>query len=129
MPDYHALTDLHLAILGVLWDRGEAAVTDVHEVLRGQTEVSRKTVGTLLSRLEQRGLVRHRAEAGENVYTAAVPRRTVLIARMAGVLGAVFGGGTGAPVAALEHDEVRPGDVARLRKLLRKAERDIKGER
>ncbi len=126
MADYHDLTNLHLAILGILWQRREATVADIHEALEPKLRVTRKTVATLLSRLEQRGLVRHRAERTGNVFTPAVRRRTVLVARLAAMLGAVFDSPQ-QPVRphAVEPKEVRPGDVARLRQLLRQAERDL----
>src|SRR5512140_1626633 len=125
MPDYRDLTDLQLALLGVLWDRREATIGEVHESLRDHTDVTRKTVATLMSRLEKRGVVRHRTVGNEGVYTATVSRRVVLISRMVAVLGAVFE--SPAP-HIVERGEVRAGDVARLRSLLRKAERDIRGD-
>jgi predicted transcriptional regulator len=129
MVDYRDLTDLHLALLGVLWDRREATIAEIHESLRSRNKVSRKTIATILSRLEKRGFVRHRTAGNEGIYTATVPRRTVVISRMAAVLGAVFEGPVKGPVPHLvERGEVRAGDVDRLRKLLRKAERDIRGD-
>jgi predicted transcriptional regulator len=126
MAGYRDLTDLQLAILGVLWERGECAIGQVHAALRGHRKVSRKTVATLLSRLEQRGMVRHWREGKESVYEATVPRRTVLVKRMAALLGVLFDTSTGAVTPhALDRSDVRAGDVARLRKLLRKAERDL----
>ena len=129
MAGYRDLTDLQLALLSALWDRREATIAEVHESLRGRTKVSRKTVATLLSRLEKRGVVRHRTVGNEASYTATVSRRTVLISRMAAMLGAVFEAPVSGPAPHLvERGELRAGDVARLRKLLRKAERDIRGD-
>lgn len=129
MPDYRDLTDLQLALLGVLWERGEATIADIYESLGEHTGVTRKTVGTLMSRLEKRGVVKRRARGNEGVYTAAVPRRAVLVSRMVSVLGAVFEAPSKKPVPhLLERGQVRPDDVARLRALLRKAERDLKGD-
>jgi BlaI family penicillinase repressor len=129
MPDYRDLTDLQLALLGVLWDRREATIGEVYDSLRDHTGVTRKTVATLMSRLEKRGVVRHRTVSNEGVYTATVSRRAVLISRMVAVLGAVFESPTKRPAPhAVERGEVRAGDVARLRALLRKAERDIRGD-
>jgi BlaI family penicillinase repressor len=127
MADYHELTNLHLAILGILWQRREATVAEIHEALEPRIRVSRKTVATLLSRLEQRGLVRHRSERNGNVFTTAVRRRTILVARLAAMLGAMFESSEQPAVAhAVDRQDVRPGDVARLRLLLRKAERDLR---
>jgi predicted transcriptional regulator len=127
MADYHELTNLHLAILGILWQRREATVAEIHEALEPRIRVSRKTVATLLSRLEQRGLVRHRSERNGNVFTTAVRRRTILVARLAAMLGAMFESSEQPAVAhAVDRQDVRPDDVARLRLLLRKAERDLR---
>ncbi|MDQ6828388.1 MAG: BlaI/MecI/CopY family transcriptional regulator [Gemmatimonadota bacterium] len=129
MPDVSELTDLQLMILGVFWQQREATIGDVHDALRARTAVSRKTIATLLSRLERRGLVRHRMDGREGVYKATVTRRAVLASRMAGVLGALFElgprGAGAAGARALDASEVQPGDVARLRALLRRAERDL----
>lgn len=130
MPDYRDLTDLQLALLGVLWDRREASIGEVYESLRGHTGVTRKTVATLMSRLEKRGVVRRRTLGNEGIYRATVSRRAVLISRMVAVLGAVFESPTRRPSPHMvERGEVRTGDVARLRALLRKAERDIRGDK
>jgi len=129
MAGYRDLTDLQLALLGALWDRREATIAEVYESLRGRNKVSRKTVATLLSRLEKRGVVRRRTIGNEASYAATVSRRTVLIARMVAMLGAVFESPLSGPAPHLvERGEIRAGDVARLRKLLSKAERDIRGD-
>ncbi len=129
MPDYRDLTDLQLALLGVLWDRREVTIGEIYEALRKHSKVARKTVATILSRLEKRGIVRHRMRGNEGLYSATVSRRTVVISRMAAVLGAVFESpSAGSAPHMVERGEVRSGDVDRLRKLLRKAERDIRGD-
>ena len=127
MKDSREMTDLHLAILGVLWDRGEATVTEVHAELERRLDVTRKTVATLLGRLEQRGYVSHRTDAVESIYAPTVTRRSVLVSRMLGVLGAMLETSADPPGArALDPADVRPGDVARLKRLLERAERDLR---
>ena len=49
MKQLHALTDLQLAIMGVVWERREATVGDVHAALLDETGLARKTIGTLLA--------------------------------------------------------------------------------
>lgn len=128
MADYRDLSDLQLALLGVLWERRAATITDVHESLRARTDVTRKTVATVMSRLEKRGLVRRRTRGNEGVYSATVSRRIVLFSRMAAVLGAMFAASSRSPAPHMvERGEIRPGDVARLRRLMREADRDIRG--
>jgi predicted transcriptional regulator len=127
MPDSLELTDFQLAILSVLWDRREATVAEVYDELQERLPTSRKTIATLLERLEKRGLVKHRTRERENVYRANVTRRRVVMARMSGVLGALFGGQPRAAGArALDGSEVRKGDVDQVLELLRRAQRDVR---
>ena len=119
MKELHRLTDLQIDVLDVLWKRGEATVGDVHQALEDKTRLARKTVGTLLFRLEQQGVIGHREEGREYVYAARVTREQVERAAVGSVLGRLFGGDVAAMVShALRADEVAPGDVERLRAML-----------
>src|SRR5439155_4455471 len=60
MPGRHQLTELQLAILRVLWDKGEATVQDIWEALHAERGLAQTTVATMLSRLERRGVVTRR---------------------------------------------------------------------
>ena len=72
MPDTTQLTDLQLALLRVLWTRGEATVTEMVEALRPERDLAPTTVATLLSRLEKRRVVSHSTRARQYVYRARV---------------------------------------------------------
>lgn len=127
MSDYHDLTDLQLMILSALWERREATVSELHEVLGARADVSRKTVATLLSRLERRGIVAHRLDGRDGRYRAIAGRRGVMLARISALFDAIFGHAAAEPGAhAVSRKEVRSGDVARVLALLRQAERDLK---
>ena len=129
MPDYGDLTDLQLMILSVLWSEREATIGTIHERLAGAEPVARKTIATILSRLEQRKLVSHRIDGREGVYRARVAKNSVLRSRMASLLGAVFVGQPRlAGARALDPADVRTGDVDKLVALLRQLERDVKKE-
>jgi predicted transcriptional regulator len=125
--DLADLTDLHVLILGALWAQGTATIAEVHAAIRHRTDATTKTIATLLGRLEQRGLETHQIVGREGVYRALIGRREVLVARMGGMLASFFGAedaavGGGARVVG---DEVREGDAARLRDLLRRAEQAV----
>ena len=129
MPDYGDLTDLQLTILSVLWSEHEATIGVIHESLAHRGPVARKTVATILSRLEQRKLVSHRMDGREGVYRARVAKQSVLRSRIASLLGAVFLGEPKlAGAHALDPADVRAGDVDQLVTLLRQLERDVKRE-
>jgi predicted transcriptional regulator len=113
------LTDLQLALLGVVWDRGEATANDIHQALEASAGLARGTVGALLHRLERQGILRHRADGREFRYRAAVSREEVTAARVRGLVKGLFGGDLPAMVSfAVAQSDTRRGDVERLRKLL-----------
>ena len=130
----HALTDLQLQIMGVVWDLGQATVGDVHGALLARTGLARKTIGTLLARLEQQGLLTHREEGREYVYRATVSRDEVGRATTRNLLSRLFQGDLSAFVShALDANEVAPGDVERVREMIdeweRKQRREPRGRR
>ncbi len=125
----HNVTDQQLAILGVLWDRGETTANEIHAALARSAGFARGTVGTMLHRLERQGIVSHRAEGREFLYRARVARQDVMEARLDGLVGALFGGDLTAMVSfAVSKSDTRKEDIDRLRKML--AERqDRKGRK
>ena len=62
MPESDQLTELQLALSARAVHRGEATVADIRDALRPERSLAPTTVATLLSRLERRGIVSHRAE-------------------------------------------------------------------
>lgn len=119
MKELHRLTELQIEVLGVLWKRGEATVADVHQALEPATGLARKTIGTLLFRLEQQGVVGHREDGREYVYRARATREQVERATVGSVLGRLFRGDVAAMVShALRAEEVEPGDVERVKEML-----------
>ena len=129
MPDYGDLTDLQLTIMSVLWTEREATIGTIHERLSARGPVTRKTIAVMLSRLEQRGLVKHHIEERSGVYRARVGKQSVLRSRMASLLGAVFVGQPRlAGARALDPADVRAGDVEKLVAMMRQLERDVRKE-
>ena len=119
MKELHRLTELQTEVLGVLWKQGEATVADVHQALEPSTGLARKTIGTLLFRLEQQGVIGHREEGREYLYSACVTREQVERATVGSLLGRLFRGDVAAMVShALRAEEVEPGDVERVKEML-----------
>ena len=71
------LSDLQAAIMQVLWKKNEATASAVQEVLNGERELAKTTVSTVLSRLEDKGIVGHRTEGRAFVYFPAVSQEEV----------------------------------------------------
>lgn len=121
------LTRPQLDILQVLWAAGEATVLEVQEALEPRRAPS--TVATMLSRLEGKGLVRHRRQGRQYVYRAAVARSQVrrsMLSRLADLGDRLFGGDVPELIAQLvEVAEVAPEDLPRIRRMLEDKERAL----
>lgn len=70
----YPVTELQLAILDVLWTKGEASVVEIHDELRSQRRVAQSTISTLLARLEERDLIAYREDGRRYLYRASVDR-------------------------------------------------------
>lgn len=130
MTDPENLTPLQIAVMRVLWERGEARVSEVQGALRGARELAASTVATLLRRLEARGLVAHRTQGRQFVYRALVDVDQARSSAV-GVLAAhLFDGDLPALVAhLLASHELDAGDLARVRALIEDAERKLETEK
>lgn len=120
-----ALSELQIAVVRVLWERGEASTTEVAETLATQRGLAHTTVATLLSRLEKRGLLVVRRDGRQLVYRARVAENDVRRSMVASLLGNLFQGDATALVAhLLSEDEIAAGDLAEVRKLLARKGKD-----
>ena len=124
-------TELQLAILRVLWERGEATGAEVQEALAPERPLAQSTVATLLSRMERKGLLAHRAEGRQFVYRAAVSEEAVrssVVDEFSGLAGELFRGDVAALVShLLTAQDVAPDDLARVRALIEAKERELQG--
>jgi predicted transcriptional regulator len=118
-----ALSEAQLEIMTILWRAGGGTVADVLEQLQERRKVSRNTVQTMLSRLDQRGCVTHRDEAGAFFYTPAITRDEVQQQVLRRVVDTVFDGSAAGIVMALFHDRsLTKDEAARIRRMIKEAE-------
>jgi len=123
MPDRHQLTELQLAILRVIWDRGEATVQDIWEALHAERGLAQTTVATMLSRLERRGVVTRRAQSRQYHYRAAVTEHDVQHSMVGELTERLFDGDVTALVQhLLSGADVSPGDLAKIRDMIARVE-------
>jgi BlaI family transcriptional regulator, penicillinase repressor len=110
------VTDTQLAMLQVLWERGEATRRDVTDALYpGGGQAHYATVQKLLERLEERGFVRHVRRNGVLVYTATVGRDELISRRLRDVADKLCGGAVTPLVMTLVRS--RPLSAGELREL------------
>ena len=122
---YQDLTDLQMALMEVLWDRGEATVADVQASLLEERGLAMTTVATLLSRLEKRGVVAHRNEGRQYVFKPLVSRDVVCDSMVSALTDRLFQGDVTALLShLLTESAISPGDLAQVRKMIeRKTEK------
>jgi BlaI family transcriptional regulator, penicillinase repressor len=130
MPDDHQLTALQLAILRIIWDRGEATVQDIWEGLHAERGLAQTTIATVLSRLERRGVVTRRAppQSRQYHYRAAVTEQEVQHSMIGELTERLFDGDVTQLVQHLLNGaDVRPGDLAKIRKMIARADTNARG--
>jgi predicted transcriptional regulator len=115
---YH-LGDLQLAIMGVLWRRGEATVAEVHEALEPERGLAPTTIATMLTKLEKKRVVDHRTEGRKFIYQPRVSEDQVRRSMVADLTSQLFRGDVTALVNHLlsEH-EIDRRELAQLRELI-----------
>ncbi len=113
------LSELQLALMKVIWQRGDASTAEVTEALQTERDLAHTTVATLLTRLEKRGLLCASRDGRQLRYRAAVSEPQVQRSMVSGLLGRLFGGN---PRALLSHllreEEIGAEDLDQLRALL-----------
>lgn len=129
-PDHEelpALSAAQLEIMHVIWDKGEATVTDVWTALGQKRPVARNTVLTHMDRLEKKGWLQRRADGQTHHYAAAVARDSTLGQVVHRLVDAAFAGSPEALVLALLQGRgVSDDEAKRIRQLIDNARRGRK---
>jgi predicted transcriptional regulator len=120
----HTLGELQHAIMDVLWRNGEATTSEVHQAL-GDRGLAFTTIATMLRKMEDKGIVAHRAEGRQFVYRATVSEDQVRRSMVGELVQRLFAGDPKALVAHLvSENEIDAAELDELRRRLgRKAAR------
>lgn len=121
MTRLHRFGDLQLAILRVLWTRGEATAAEVQQDLAGDRDLALSTISTMLKRLGEQGIVTHRAEGRQFVYRAKVGEQQVRASMVRDLVSRLFRGDSAALVSHLvDVGEVDSRELEDLREQVRR---------
>jgi BlaI family transcriptional regulator, penicillinase repressor len=124
------LSGAQLEIVNIVWDRGEVTVGDLWKSLSERRQVARNTVSTMVTRLEEKGWLRHRVSAGTHFCSATHSRKKVLPRLVRGLLDSAFqGSAEGLVLALLEGGRVSPDEVERIKLMLEKSEKELRGRK
>ena len=120
MNKSHHLGELQYAIMRVLWEREEASVAQVWEELPEPHQRALTTIATMLSKMEKKGVVEHRAEGRQFIYKPSVSEPDVHRTMVADLTDRLFQGDVTALVAHLiSEQEIDKTELDRLQKLIR----------
>lgn len=123
-------TDVELAILRVLWEKGEATVREVHEALADKDRGLSSTLKMMQVMLEK-GLLRRKDGVRPQLYRAAKQRARTQIGLLDSIALKAFGGSAKSMVASLlSNKRLSPEELAEMKELLAETEANIeKGDR
>ena len=120
------LTDLQLAIVRLLWGRGECTVVDVQEGLLPERNLAQTTVATLLSRLERRGVVSHRVAGRQFLYQAEVSEPAVRQSMVGELTDMLFAGRPSALISHLISErDIDAAELDEVKRLISQAEQRV----
>lgn len=126
-PELPPLSDTQLEILNIVWDQGTATVGQIWKTLADRRSVSRNTVSTMVTRLEEKGWLRHRVIGGTFLYSAVQPREKVLPRLVHRLVDAAFrGSAEGLVLTLLNCGRLTAEEVERIKAMLEKAEIDMR---
>ncbi len=129
MKKKHQLAELQLAIMHVLWERGQATVGEVRDALATQRDLAYTTIGTMLTKMEENGQVTHRSDGRVNIYRPAIRRDQVSRTMVRDLAQRLFAGDVTEMVChLLDGCEVTSAELATLRRLIREKEQELKDE-
>jgi BlaI family penicillinase repressor len=121
----HQLAALQLAIMRVLWRRGEATVADVREDLHDDRPLAYTTIATMLAKMERKGYVAHRIEGRAHIYRPAIDQEKVSRSMVTDLADRLFAGDVTQMVAhLLAGCDVDAEELARLKALIRQREQE-----
>ena len=116
------LSDLQLAIIRVLWEKGEASAAEVQLAMKRSRPLAITTVSTLLARLEKKGIVSHRSAGRTFVYRARVSELDMRRKAISGVIRNLFRGNPSEVVGQiLSERDVSEEDLERMRRMIQDA--------
>jgi predicted transcriptional regulator len=112
-----------MEIMNVVWQFEECTVADVLKELLRNRPVTRNTVQTMLSRLDEKGWLKHRDDSGTFRYSAIAPRESVQQRVLERVVDSVFDGSAAGVLAALLKDRsLSREEAGRIRQMIDRAE-------
>lgn len=112
------LTEVELELMDVLWDKGQATVSEIVEALP-EARLAYSSVLTMMRILEQKGYVAHEKEGRAFIYKPLVDRQQAQKTVIGYLLKRFFNNSPELLVVnLLDHEDVGPKEVKRLKQMI-----------
>ncbi len=119
------LSNAQLEIMNVVWDLGEVSVGDVLDILSKQRCITRNTVQTVMTRLSEKGWLKHRKQGRAFLFKASVARDSTLRVLVDRLVETAFrGSAEGLVLAMLEGRGLSDKEAVCIRKLISDARKE-----
>jgi len=114
-----AMSPAETEILRLVWQLERATVRQIRENLPRKRKIAYKTVLTLLTRLEEKGYLRHEVVDKAYVFSPALARRQVVKRTVLDFLDRLFGGDPKPLMQFLAQDgHINAEDIEELKELI-----------
>lgn len=118
------ISEAELAIMEALWRDAPLTAAEIAERVAPERGWSLQTVKTLISRLDEKGVVGHRKDGRRYLYSPEVRREAYVTRESRRFVDRLFGGKVTPMVAHLaDSDALTDEDIAEIEKLIRELKR------
>lgn len=116
-------TESELSILQIIWDKGEATVRDVHEVLEQEKDTGYTTTLKTMQIMTEKGLLVRNTESRTHIYKPALSREKVQKNFLDKMLNGLFRGSESRLVmGALDKKELSEKELIEIKEYLKQFE-------
>ena len=124
------LSKFELQIMDLVWEKGEAAIRELHEALPERGRPAYTTVQTIVNRLEEKGAVERSRKIGNaHLYRPIITRKSTYARLVEDVL-ELFGGSPEPLMAELvDSGRVDLEDLKELEKAIKRRRKERRGEK
>ena len=117
-------TESELEILQVLWDKGNATVREVHEVLEKVKDTGYTTTLKIMQIMTEKGLLERNTANRTHIYKPLLSRENIQERFLNKMLNGLFKGSESRLImGALDQKELSPEDLDEIKEYLRQFEK------
>lgn len=119
MEELIPLSDAEREVMEFIWDSGEVSATEVREHFTTDKPMARTTVQTMMTRMEEKGWLRHRSIGRTFVYSATIPKQASVGAKVRELIDSTFDGAADElMLSILEYRGLSKTEHKRIREML-----------